>query len=200
MTDVPLPQRDTPAHLNRPAWLDIAYGSVRQSCMPRRCLAPAHFLYLQAAGMVSKVFEHPFDLVKVRLQSQPLNEPSKYSGPLDCLLKTFKGEGIRGLYRVQLQYRSTHFYNTDWERAGPEYACGWGYGRECLTLCRLQSAPAAALPRFSLHTLHKRHTHLAPGYSCSGRRRRHFFSPHSYRTRQMSHASSDDLLAICIVR
>lgn len=57
--------------------------------------------FAQSAGMISKVFEHPFDLVKVRLQSQPLDEPAKYKGPIDCLAQTFRGEGFRGLYRVR---------------------------------------------------------------------------------------------------
>ena len=57
--------------------------------------------------MTSKVFEHPFDLAKVRLQSQVLDSSARFSGPVDCLLKTWKNEGIRGLYRV-----STFLYFT----------------------------------------------------------------------------------------
>ncbi|QRV81940.1 mitochondrial carrier protein [Ceratobasidium sp. AG-Ba] len=52
-----------------------------------------------AAGIVSKVFEHPFDLCKVRLQSQVLDATARFSGPIDCLYKTWKFEGVRGLYR-----------------------------------------------------------------------------------------------------
>ncbi|KAI0064791.1 mitochondrial carrier [Artomyces pyxidatus] len=59
---------------------DIAFGSV--------------------AGMVSKVFEHPFDLTKVRLQSQVLDAEARFRGPVDCLVQTYKHEGVRGLYRV----------------------------------------------------------------------------------------------------
>ena len=51
--------------------------------------------------MVSKVFEHPFDLVKVRLQSQPLDRPVRYTGALDCFRQSFAHEGFRGLYRVR---------------------------------------------------------------------------------------------------
>lgn len=51
------------------------------------------------AGMVSKVFEHPFDLTKVRLQSQVLDTTARFNGPIDCLVKTWKNEGVRGLYR-----------------------------------------------------------------------------------------------------
>ncbi|GAA5910488.1 uncharacterized protein JCM6883_003025 [Sporobolomyces salmoneus] len=53
----------------------------------------------QQASIVSKLFEHPFDLVKVRLQSQPLDRPLRFKGPLDCMIQTFKGEGLRGLWR-----------------------------------------------------------------------------------------------------
>ncbi|KAJ6486839.1 mitochondrial carrier domain-containing protein [Mycena sanguinolenta] len=52
-----------------------------------------------AAGIASKIFEHPFDLTKVRLQAQVLDAEARFSGPLDCLHKTWKNEGIRGLYR-----------------------------------------------------------------------------------------------------
>ncbi|KAF5367494.1 hypothetical protein D9758_003742 [Tetrapyrgos nigripes] len=51
------------------------------------------------AGMASKVFEHPFDLTKVRLQTQVLDDSARFNGPIDCLRQTFKNEGIRGLYR-----------------------------------------------------------------------------------------------------
>ncbi|KAG8802841.1 hypothetical protein FRC16_008562 [Serendipita sp. 398] len=49
--------------------------------------------------MASKVLEHPFDLTKVRLQAQVLDSTKRFSGPIDCLTKTWKNEGIRGLYR-----------------------------------------------------------------------------------------------------
>ena len=51
--------------------------------------------------MTAKVFEHPFDLTKVRLQSQVLDSEARFSGPIDCLMQTWKKEGIRGLYRVR---------------------------------------------------------------------------------------------------
>ncbi|KAF9812419.1 hypothetical protein IEO21_06222 [Rhodonia placenta] len=51
------------------------------------------------AGMTSKVFEHPFDLTKVRLQSQVLDATARFKGPIDCLVQTWQKEGIRGLYR-----------------------------------------------------------------------------------------------------
>jgi len=45
---------------------------------------------------------HPFDTVKVRLQTQPLPAPGQaamYSGAMDCVRKTIAKEGPRGLYK-----------------------------------------------------------------------------------------------------
>ncbi|RKF53381.1 Mitochondrial substrate carrier family protein L [Erysiphe neolycopersici] len=39
---------------------------------------------------------HPFDTIKVRLQTAP---SSQFSGPLQCLLKTVSKEGVLGLYK-----------------------------------------------------------------------------------------------------
>ena len=55
------------------------------------------------AGIASKIFEHPFDLTKVRLQSQVLDAQARFSGPLDCLVQTWRKEGVRGLYRVRFR-------------------------------------------------------------------------------------------------
>jgi len=41
---------------------------------------------------------HPFDTLKVRLQTQPVDKPI-YRGLTDCFIKTMKWEGIGGLYR-----------------------------------------------------------------------------------------------------
>ena len=56
--------------------------------------------------MVAELFEYPFDLAKVRLQAQLLVPSSSsnvatFNGPMDCLMQTWKEEGIRGLYRVR---------------------------------------------------------------------------------------------------
>ncbi|KAF8626959.1 hypothetical protein AX15_004614 [Amanita polypyramis BW_CC] len=53
--------------------------------------------------MTSAVLEYPLDLAKVRLQAQLLYKansvPLRFNGPWDCLVKTWKHEGVRGLYR-----------------------------------------------------------------------------------------------------
>lgn len=76
---------------------DIAFGSVSLTVIVER---RAVLMTLQVAGMVSEVFEYPFDLAKVRLQSQVLDNTARYGGPLDCLMQTWRTEGVRGLYRV----------------------------------------------------------------------------------------------------
>lgn len=56
--------------------------------------------------MVAEIFEYPFDLAKVRLQAQLLTPLSssvvRFNGPIDCLMQTWKQEGVQGLYRVRL--------------------------------------------------------------------------------------------------
>jgi ornithine carrier protein len=79
---------------------DITYGSVRQIVFLVRQIPNPTGTTFQAAGIVSKVFEHPFDLTKVRLQAQVLDATARFRGPLDCLNRTFRNEGVRGLFRV----------------------------------------------------------------------------------------------------
>ena len=43
---------------------------------------------------------HASDLVKVRLQTQTMDGPARYSGAWDCFRQTYVKEGARGLYRV----------------------------------------------------------------------------------------------------
>jgi len=50
------------------------------------------------AGVAVCIVGHPFDTLKVRLQTQPINNPI-YSGLADCFYKTLKWEGISGLYK-----------------------------------------------------------------------------------------------------
>ena len=51
-----------------------------------------------AAGINVTLVGHPFDTLKVRLQTQPMDKPI-YSGLSDCFLKTIKWEGFGGLYK-----------------------------------------------------------------------------------------------------
>jgi solute carrier family 25 carnitine/acylcarnitine transporter 20/29 len=45
---------------------------------------------------VLKTDGHSFDTIKVRLQTSP---PDRFKGPLDCLLKSVRNEGVRSVYK-----------------------------------------------------------------------------------------------------
>jgi solute carrier family 25 carnitine/acylcarnitine transporter 20/29 len=53
-----------------------------------------------AAGVFSGIAKlsvgHPFDTIKVRLQT---SQKAQFKGPLDCLVQTIRKEGFRGLYK-----------------------------------------------------------------------------------------------------
>ncbi|KAK3988320.1 mitochondrial carrier domain-containing protein [Cladorrhinum sp. PSN332] len=48
------------------------------------------------SGIAKLAVGHPFDTIKVRLQTSP---PTRFSGPLQCLAQTIRNEGILGLYK-----------------------------------------------------------------------------------------------------
>ncbi|XP_076881439.1 mitochondrial carnitine/acylcarnitine carrier-like protein [Bidens hawaiensis] len=53
-------------------------------------------------GVAQLVVGHPFDTIKVKLQSQPTPSPGqlpKYSGAIDAVKKTLAAEGAGGLYK-----------------------------------------------------------------------------------------------------
>jgi len=73
-----------------------------ESLKLKRHSALADFLFGSAAGFTSKIVEHPFDTIKVRLQTQPLSTPTTrplFTGPLDCLRKSIRADGVRSLFR-----------------------------------------------------------------------------------------------------
>mmetsp|Transcript_18476 Transcript_18476/g.51844 ORF Transcript_18476/g.51844 Transcript_18476/m.51844 type:complete len:306 (+) Transcript_18476:132-1049(+) len=49
-------------------------------------------------GISVTLVGHPFDTLKVRLQTQPMDKPI-YSGVVDCAKKTIQWEGLGGLYK-----------------------------------------------------------------------------------------------------
>lgn len=52
-----------------------------------------------SAGMASTVAGYVPDTIKVRLQTQPLSEPVRYKGALDCAIRMVREEGTRSLFR-----------------------------------------------------------------------------------------------------
>lgn len=47
------------------------------------------------SGVMKNAVGHPFDSVKVRLQTSA----GRFTGPLDCTIKTLRNEGVKGLYK-----------------------------------------------------------------------------------------------------
>jgi hypothetical protein len=85
--------------------------------------------------MVSEVFEYPFDLAKVRLQSQVLNSTIRYGGPLDCLTQTWKTEGVRGLYRVRYHFSELVHSCLNSNYSGPSSTHVRVNGRDSRSFC-----------------------------------------------------------------
>ena len=57
-----------------------------------------NFIAGTISGIAGTLVGHPFDTLKVRLQTQPVDRPV-YRGVVDCFMKTMKWEGIGGLYK-----------------------------------------------------------------------------------------------------
>eukprot|EP00128_Syssomonas_multiformis_P010429 Colp12_sorted_trinity150504_noHs@29679 len=52
------------------------------------------------SGFVNSFVSSPMELIKTRMQTQPSNMKDRlYHGALDCIKKTIKIEGVKGLYR-----------------------------------------------------------------------------------------------------
>jgi len=52
-----------------------------------------------SAGMASTVAGYVPDTIKVRLQTQPLSEPVRYKGAIDCAVRMVREEGVGSLFR-----------------------------------------------------------------------------------------------------
>ncbi|KAI5861266.1 mitochondrial carrier [Durotheca rogersii] len=48
------------------------------------------------SGIAKLSVGHPFDTIKVRLQT---TDPARFSGPWQCVVHTIRNEGVRGLYK-----------------------------------------------------------------------------------------------------
>ena len=67
-------------------------------------------------GAVGKLIDHPFDLIKVRLQVQSSGGSQQFNGAVDCLKQTVRNEGLTGMYKglvracYDIRYCSQHNY------------------------------------------------------------------------------------------
>ncbi|CUM62987.1 uncharacterized protein PRCAT00000548001 [Priceomyces carsonii] len=68
-------------------------GNLGEKGAPPRYLG---FLAGLFSGVMKNVVGHPFDTIKVRLQTSP---KGYFKGPMDCSWQTLRNEGIRGFYK-----------------------------------------------------------------------------------------------------
>ena len=71
----------------------VPKGHFRANVWPRI----RNFIGGYFSGMALVIAGHPFDTVKVRLQSQ--GKGGRFSGPMNCLKMTIQKEGMVGLYK-----------------------------------------------------------------------------------------------------
>jgi len=91
------------------ATMFFAYGAAQRAMMQQHVSSgvqlqlsiPQLFACGAFAGGVHSFVACPVELVRNRLQVQydKLKSRSLYTGPIDCLLKTYRADGLRGLYR-----------------------------------------------------------------------------------------------------
>jgi len=81
------------------------YDSVKSTILTNTNMednALTHSMSSGCAGLVGAIMGTPADVVKARMMNQPTDDRGRgtvYKSSVDCLLKTVKGEGLRGLYK-----------------------------------------------------------------------------------------------------
>lgn len=73
------------------------YGAVQRNAENPNSLT-SHFISGSVAGFIQSIVCAPMELAKTRVQLQH-EHSRKYKGPLDCILKVRKAEGMRGVFK-----------------------------------------------------------------------------------------------------
>merc|ERR1712106_604254 len=76
----------------------ISNNRNRKMSETQRVSEVKNFLAGGVGGMCTVLSGHPFDTIKVRLQTQSSEKPL-YTGTVDCVTKTVKNEGFKALYK-----------------------------------------------------------------------------------------------------
>ncbi|EGV63672.1 hypothetical protein PSN45_004286 [Yamadazyma tenuis] len=72
---------------------EVAAAKIHQQTPPPKYLG---FVAGTFSGVTKNAVGHPFDTIKVRLQTAPKGQ---FKGPIDCALQTLRKEGITGFYK-----------------------------------------------------------------------------------------------------
>lgn len=81
------------------AFYNMVLEVTRKSETPSRRSSLEYFFASGSAGLLAVLLCNPIWLAKTRLCQSPLAKDTPYHGLLDCWKKTYKHEGLRGLYR-----------------------------------------------------------------------------------------------------
>ncbi|CAN0247480.1 unnamed protein product, partial [Ectocarpus sp. 4 AP-2014] len=90
------------------------------------------------AGLCQAVVIIPTDIIKIKLQIQvgaPGSSNLKYRGPVDCAMKIFKTQGVRGLFRgapatAIRDTPSMGLYFASYEGVKERLENRWGFGEQ----------------------------------------------------------------------
>ncbi|KAK0762423.1 hypothetical protein N5P37_005236 [Trichoderma harzianum] len=119
------------------------------------------------SGIAKLTVGHPFDTVKVRLQT---TQASRFSGPLQCVLQTVRNEGVTGLYKgatpplvgwmfmdsvmlgslnVYRRLMAQHVFGVDsWTPGAGSGATGLGFGSLMRVLSSSSSSRTSSEPSY----------------------------------------------------
>eukprot|EP00903_Cladosiphon_okamuranus_P013818 g12860.t1 len=79
-----------------------AYSSCKDAVLATGLFEDNVYAYLASsmvAGLVVTTTMNPLDVISTRLYTQGTGVKERYSGPVDCAMKTVRAEGFRGLYK-----------------------------------------------------------------------------------------------------
>mmetsp|Transcript_27735 Transcript_27735/g.65899 ORF Transcript_27735/g.65899 Transcript_27735/m.65899 type:complete len:252 (-) Transcript_27735:149-904(-) len=113
---LPAVQRAALVNLGELATYDLAKSRIVESgFLGGPAQLQVHLASAACSGLAAGLVSTPADVVKTRLMRQDQSAPL-YRGPVDCLLKSLRAEGLRGLYKGFLP---------TWARLGPWQMAFW---------------------------------------------------------------------------
>jgi solute carrier family 25 carnitine/acylcarnitine transporter 20/29 len=77
---------------------EISFETAQEKAAPVNQSPVKYFISGGFGGVCTVLVGHPFDTIKVRLQTTALTG-QHYNGMYDCASKTIAREGVRGLYK-----------------------------------------------------------------------------------------------------
>lgn len=67
-----------------------------------RLTYPQYYIAGAYAGIGNSILSGPIEHIRIKLQTQPSGDKRLYNGPVDCIKKIYRIDGIKGIYRAQI--------------------------------------------------------------------------------------------------